>query len=690
MIASAESSSSVNLPSGHIMTPSNTKPYEYQPLHRPKSEIRLVKLLPKDSNEKLKLIPTCHIFHAALHEKPKFVALSYVWGATTDLRVILLDDSPVLVTKNLYDAMMVLRPPPTKHLVIWIDFLCINQSDDEEKSWQVGLMADIYQQAYKVIAWLGPADSSSDSVMDYLNSFGAKAEACGMDNGSQPFQRVWENLALQPPAIRHLSSSKAIFQDTLHRLFYSISGWHDQDNLLPVAGMKQLFTRPWWGRIWVLQEITVPENAEFICGTKRITRRRCSAALNAYCALWSILMARLTNQPESLTRYQLEIISVLFQHRPNVMLSSWRIYRYCRFPLAALLRATCVGTINPRRHGPHHLESTDARDKIFALLGLAVDRKELEYLGLFPDYTKSCKEVYTTAMVALLQQGHISLLSFCQTPKLQPTLPSWVPDWSRSATDMLQDVENDHITLYPKFSTSGAESHHPKITVLKSKGGEIKGISMVCLVYDEIYRAGSFPGRASSHEVPISETFLWPIKWLVEFLRLTYNGKQGDWDFGKHLRAAARTSIGDVGYNQDARLVRVGNGRFLAAVTLLQDGVKHIRDNRIKLGLKQLMANIAFEVMIKSGIAVHVNLGSEIIGRSLGRLPFITKRGHLVLGPEYVKPGDFVALIKGAQVPFILRRQSGGQYQLIGEAYVDGIMDGEAIVNSKWDTVNLV
>lgn len=87
---------------------------------------------------------------------------------------------------------------------------------------------------------------------------------------------------------------------------------------------------------------------------------------------------------------------------------------------------------------------------------------------------------------------------------------------------------------------------------------------------------------------------------------------------------------------------------------------------------------------------VGVGLGSEIIGKSLGRLPFITRKGHLVLGAEYIKRGDFLALIKGAQVPFILRCNSNKQYQLIGEAYVDGIMDGKAMQNCKWCSVNLV
>lgn len=230
------------------------KRFGYRPLHRPRSEIRLVKLLPKDENEKLKYIPVCYILHASLHDKPKFVALSYVWGAATEERMILVDDSQFRVTKNLYDTMMVLRLPK-EYVIIWIDFLCINQSENKEKSWQVRLMAYIYQQASKVVAWLGPAKSDSDLVMDYLNSFGAKAEACGIDNGPELAQKLWQKQALQPSVPHGFGRSKVmirtlaaetlvISQNALNILFYSISGWYDQDNLLPTAGMKRLFTRP--------------------------------------------------------------------------------------------------------------------------------------------------------------------------------------------------------------------------------------------------------------------------------------------------------------------------------------------------------------------------------------------------------------------------------------------------------------
>ena len=94
--------------------------------------------------------------------------------------------------------------------------------------------------------------------------------------------------------------------------------------------------------------------------------------------------------------------------------------------------------------------------------------------------------------------------------------------------------------------------------------------------------------------------------------------------------------------------------------------------------------------MIRGRTAADTRLSSEIIGKSLGRLPFVTRKGRLVLSSKHVKPGDVIALIKGTQVPFILRCRTGGAYQLVSEAYVDGIMDGEAAENSKFGDIELV
>jgi len=61
-------------------------------------------------------------------------------------------------------------------------------------------------------------------------------------------------------------------------------------------------------------------------------------------------------------------------------------------------------------------------------------------------------------------------------------------------------------------------------------------------------------------------------------------------------------------------------------------------------------------------------------GRRLAR----TAKGHLGLVPEAAESGDSIALLKGGKVPLILRKEDEHMWRIVGEAYVDGVMKGEA------------
>ncbi|KAF2804945.1 uncharacterized protein BDZ99DRAFT_339206, partial [Mytilinidion resinicola] len=135
-------------------------------------------------------------------------------------------------------------------------------------------------------------------------------------------------------------------------------------------------------------------------------------------------------------------------------------------------------------------------------------------------------------------------------------------------------------------------------------------------------------------------------------------------------------------------LVRIKEDRFVDAVAFLRMGINDIKGDPFQSEAGRFLARTSVRDGAMSKLSAIFRLGAEIRGNSLGRSPFITKKGHLVLASEHVQPGDVVALIRGAQVPFILRRQSSGQYQVIGEAYVDGIMDGEAMESSKCHAVD--
>jgi hypothetical protein len=59
--------------------------------------------------------------------------------------------------------------------------------------------------------------------------------------------------------------------------------------------------------------------------------------------------------------------------------------------------------------------------------------------------------------------------------------------------------------------------------------------------------------------------------------------------------------------------------------------------------------------------------------------PFISKKGYIGMAPEFANPGDAICIIFGAIAPYILRRHPDKRYELMGETYVHGIMDGEAM-----------
>ncbi|KAI1567340.1 endo-polygalacturonase precursor [Pyrenophora tritici-repentis] len=88
-------------------------------------------------------------------------ALSYVWGLSENPDSIYIGDCRSEVTPNLHAALLHLRDTSFAR-ILWIDALCINQKDDDEKSGQIQLMAQIYAVAKEVVVWLGEeADDSS-------------------------------------------------------------------------------------------------------------------------------------------------------------------------------------------------------------------------------------------------------------------------------------------------------------------------------------------------------------------------------------------------------------------------------------------------------------------------------------------------------------------------------------------------
>jgi hypothetical protein len=150
-------------------TTSALSEYQYQEL-RTSNTIRLISLQPcreSQADQRLK----CELKEVSLAENPSYAALSYTWGENVFPETLLCDGKVFRITKNLYDALTRFRLPD-QVVSIWVDAICINQADEQEKSLQIPLMANIYSQATEVLIWLGAETEGSEDVMKYLKRIG--------------------------------------------------------------------------------------------------------------------------------------------------------------------------------------------------------------------------------------------------------------------------------------------------------------------------------------------------------------------------------------------------------------------------------------------------------------------------------------------------------------------------------------
>ena len=131
-----------------------------QPLDKASQEIRLLRITSAGFDETV----SCTSFIQSLREPSfqSFNALSYVWGDANDTVPMIIDGYMKPVTRNLDIALRHLRDPRNKcvsgsmTLPLWIDAVCIDQKDIDERNHQVRLMKYIYGLADRVLIWLGP------------------------------------------------------------------------------------------------------------------------------------------------------------------------------------------------------------------------------------------------------------------------------------------------------------------------------------------------------------------------------------------------------------------------------------------------------------------------------------------------------------------------------------------------------
>jgi hypothetical protein len=149
----------------------------YSEWYLQRSALQLSKKYESLGNRKIRLLQICpghdlntiecDFLYVDLHSPGEYTALSYAWKKQDACVPILLNGMVHLVTEDVYLALLYLRKRQVA--ILWIDTLCINQDDTEERNRQVQQMKDIYRRASLVVIWLGESNDSSTLAFNALH-----------------------------------------------------------------------------------------------------------------------------------------------------------------------------------------------------------------------------------------------------------------------------------------------------------------------------------------------------------------------------------------------------------------------------------------------------------------------------------------------------------------------------------------
>ncbi|KAN0113315.1 HET domain containing protein [Hyaloscypha variabilis] len=382
------------------MAISHQEPYEHIPITEPDG-IRLIVLQP--SSERAAAVH-CSIIHTTLRRAREeifehYTTLSYVWGDANDTTFISVDGRRLKVTKNLECALRYLRDEK-RVLHVWADGVCINQQDNDEKGKQVKQMGQVYEIAHHTVIFLGECDAATEAVLI-------------------------EMLAHHENAVMYPRTDEGV-------------------NLL-----RQVLARPWFYRIWILQELVMSHDPRLQLGSIRFP--------------WRTLYRLKALFPNQEARYKASNDlgpKVCFSHPTQAILGGVSTSLMGAFEVVNQMnkaksifeksqvdsrynteekagKSTVDTVMYPEIEDPllsvmearRACLASDSRDRVFAHLGLA------EHLNLTPDYRITSQQVFEAfAERHISTTNSLDIFSYVEDIELDQRmqgLPTWAPDWTR-------------------------------------------------------------------------------------------------------------------------------------------------------------------------------------------------------------------------------------------------------------------
>lgn len=622
--------------------------FRYDPVRSSCKEIRLVALAPcTNLNEPI----DCELRDASLNEAPEYEALSYVWGDSSDAlkRKIYIKQEAFWVGPNLESALRHLRLQD-RIRILWVDSICINQSDPQERAEQVKIMGQIYKSACRDLLWVG-AD---------------------MEKYSQVL-----------PILEHEYSSDYATARTEYNELVENCGSEAWDQLV------SFFEETVWQRMWIVQELVLAKEVRIICGCRILF----STPLLPWVAS-TILSPRYFLQiSHEAKRGAEQVARIMYlgesnneRSKPRDFLRLWYHFGWCR--------------------------CRDPRDKIFAMLDVVGDNLGIEpdYTVKAEELFSSVTRHYVLQQQNLNILGYVWKLyddvssknnfQDASSPEAKPqySLPSWSLDFG-------SDNDPHCPMFFFERSTSSAEQITMAWNTASSALAESNEVSSrLGLLGVTLDRVSMITESTRSwtdtetinyyfHKVTrkLAATYLPTDRYfngdsMVESYWITICGglARTDQDSWRVLRLRP-TSTGQPSYRN----------RILSTVKRLLG-----RNLTAPAETKPEEEDLAMAQAAQDSLEDHVFVTTRWSSFCM------TEKGYMALVPDATRPGDMLCVLRGGCTPFVLRPTSstapghteypsqgpaqsslkvsgdeGDSMTLIGPAFVHGFMDGLAL---KW------
>ncbi|KAF4626151.1 hypothetical protein G7Y89_g12010 [Cudoniella acicularis] len=410
-----------------------------QDLDVTKQEIRLLELLPGQSKDRVSCVLKVISLQDGQTSVP-YEALSYVWGEIEGTAPIQVCGGDFEITRNLRAALRRLRHKDRSRL-LWVDAVCINQRNIQERNDQVRLMGSVYEKASKVVVWLGVAADDTKETVEFIR------------------RMAGDNKIHWTPQKGHMVAGGEA-PGAIHGL---------QDLALFV-----FFRRSWWTRMWTLQEIAKAKEVVFTCGKFTIPGEVMNSLVESFfihCPKCCTNMNYQSSGVDALPDLENRMVEISTIER---LRKSRQRQEFLQ--LARLYR---------------HRNATDPRDMIYGLLGMSSDLDD----GII-NYRPSVPETYEIATLEIISRiGNLDIFSHILEHEFRGGkggyggggirgLPSWVPDWSEEYKFTTLRFASFRQEAFELFNASGSVPMN-RVSVAPGQ------LALDGLDFDEVEKFGS-------------------------------------------------------------------------------------------------------------------------------------------------------------------------------------------------------